>query len=93
MKIGIVTLAFSLISAPAFAACFGTDTLSTCTDDSGNHYTVTRMGNTTMMEGSNARTGSRWSQDSYSIGNSTIHHGRDSDGNSWSTTCFNGICN
>lgn len=93
MKTLIASLVLSLIAAPAFASCFGTDTLSTCTDSSGNNYTVTRMGNTTMMEGSNARTGSRWSQDSYSLGNSVIHQGRDSDGNSWSTTCINGICN
>lgn len=93
MKTLIASLALSLIAAPAFALCVGSDTLQSCTDSSGNNYTVTRMGNTTMMEGSNARTGSRWSQDSYSMGNSVLHQGRDSNGNSWSTTCINGICN
>ncbi|MDX1205249.1 hypothetical protein GOL97_18170 [Sinorhizobium medicae] len=93
MKLVIASFAFSLIAAPAFAMCVGTETLSSCSDASGNDYTITRMGNTTMMEGTNARTGSRWSQDSYSLGNSVIHQGRDSDGNSWSTTCINGICN
>ncbi|PXX97350.1 hypothetical protein CR157_11495 [Halomonas sp. LBP4] len=35
------------------------------------------------MRGSNSRTGSRWSQRSNTIGGSTYHNGRDSQGNSW----------
>ncbi|WEX76654.1 hypothetical protein PYH37_004974 [Sinorhizobium numidicum] len=93
MRILIASLAFSLISAPAFALCVGTETLSSCTDASGNSYTVTRMGNTTFMDGTNARTGSDWSQTSTTIGNSTFHNGIDKDGNSWNSACINGICN
>ncbi|RDL50151.1 hypothetical protein BLJAPNOD_01269 [Ensifer sp. M14] len=61
MKTLIAALTLSLIAAPAFALCMGSDTLQSCTDTSGNSYTTTRMGNTTFMQGSNAETGSTWS--------------------------------
>ncbi|MNF01934.1 hypothetical protein [Ensifer canadensis] len=93
MKTLIAALALSLIAAPAFALCIGSDTLQSCTDTSGNSYTINRMGNTTFMNGSNAETGSQWNQTSTTVGNSTFHNGTDKDGNSWSTSCINGICN
>ncbi len=93
MKTLIASLAFSLISAPAFAMCVGTGNLSSCTDESGNSYTVQRMGNTTFMNGTNSSTGSNWSQQSTTVGNSTFHNGIDKDGDSWTSTCINGICN
>ncbi|MDX0999923.1 hypothetical protein CN233_14755 [Sinorhizobium meliloti] len=93
MKIVIASLAFSLISAPVFAMCVGTDTFSSCSDASGNNYSVTRTGNTTFMNGTNTHTGSNWSQTSTTIGNSTFHNGIDKDGEGWSSTCINGFCN
>jgi len=93
MKLLIASLAFTLAAVPAHAICIGSDTLQSCTDTSGNSYTINRMGNTTFMNGSNAETGSQWNQTSTTIGNSTFHNGMDKDGNSWSTTCINGICN
>ncbi len=93
MKIAFTALALSLIIAPAHAACFGTDTFQSCTDNSGNSYSVTRMGNHTMMQGYNSETGSNWSQNSTTVGNTTFHNGVDKDGDSWSTTCTSGFCN
>lgn len=92
MKTLAITLAFSFVATPLYAACFGSESFQTCSDSSGNNYTVQRYGNSTQMQGYNANTGSNWSQDSYSYGNSVQHHGRDSRGNSWSTNCFNGRC-
>lgn len=82
-----------MLAGSASANCVGTAEFQTCYDSqSGNNYSIQRFGNTTMMQGSNSRTGSRWSQDSYSFGNSTQHYGRDSNGNRWSQSCYNGIC-
>lgn len=94
MKSIAIATAMTLLASAASATCFGTDSFQTCYDsDSGNNYSIQRFGNTTTMQGSNSRTGSRWSQESYSFGNSTHHYGRDADGNSWNTNCYNGICN
>lgn len=71
------------ISASAHAGCVGTDTFKTCTDESGNTYSVSKFGNTTSVQGYNSRTGSSWSQESNKFGNTTITNGRDADGNSW----------
>ena len=90
----LITLAIiALSAASASATCIGTGALSTCYDDSGNTYTIQRLGNSTYMQGHNARTGSNWSQDSHTFGNTTFHNGRDARGNSWNTTCTNGWCN
>lgn len=89
----VLLAAFMLVSTQAYADCFGSSTYQTCYDlQSGNNYTIQRYGNTTMMQGSNSRTGSNWSQESYSFGNTTNHYGRDKDGNSWSTTCTGDFC-
>ena len=89
MKTAIAAaLAALFIYSPAHANCFGTSTMSTCYDDSGNSYNVQRFGDQTFMHGSNARTGSSWSQNSLSIGDTTFHNGTDSDGNSWNSTTF-----
>lgn len=93
MKLIAMTISAAIISTQAFAACMGSGNLSTCYDSSGNNYTVNRMGNSTFMQGSNSRTGSNWSQQSTTFGNTTIHNGRDSNGDHWNTTCFNGVCN
>ncbi|CCN69987.1 hypothetical protein [Vibrio nigripulchritudo] len=89
-------LALTLAFSPAVLAeadCYGSDTFKTCYDyNSGNEYTIQKYGNSTYMEGSNSQTGSEWSQESHTYGGTTIHEGTDKDGNSWSTTCFNGVC-
>jgi hypothetical protein len=41
----------ALTSIRTFASCVGGPTLQTCTDGSGNSYTVNRMGNTTTVNG------------------------------------------
>lgn len=84
-KSAALILAFGLSSA-AQAACFGTPGFQTCTDDSGNSYTVQRFGGSTYMEGRNSTTGSSWSQESHTFGNTTNVYGRDSSGRSWDNT-------
>jgi hypothetical protein len=91
MKAALV-IAMSLVAGTASAACYGSKNFSTCQDNSGNNYTVQRYGNTTHMQGNNYQTGSSWSQDSNTFGNTTLHNGRDSNGNSWNTTCIHGRC-
>ena len=49
-------------------------------------YTVQKFGNSTYVDGQNARTGSTWSQQSQKLGNSTYTTGQDADGNSWNST-------
>lgn len=70
----------------ANAACFGTQAMSTCTDDSGNTYNVQRYGNTTQVQGSNPSTGSTWNQTSQTYGNTTYQSGNASNGNTWNQT-------
>jgi hypothetical protein len=83
MKSVLAALALLSTGVAAEAACFGSDDFYTCSDSSGNRYTVNRFGDTTMMRGSNSRTGSSWSQNSFDLGDTTITRGRDADGNSW----------
>jgi len=83
--VGLLTLGVSL---PASAGCYGSSSVYNCYDyQSGNSYSVQKYGNSTYMQGYNAGTGSSWSQNSNSFGNTTFHNGTDSRGNSWSTTC------
>ncbi|MFQ2440558.1 hypothetical protein ACSZMF_14220 [Aeromonas caviae] len=87
MRTTTITIAALLFfSGAANADCIGSGSLKTCYDDSGNTYTVQKFGNSTYVNGSNSRTGSRWNQDSQRIGNSTYTNGRDADGNSWNST-------
>ncbi len=79
-------LAAACAAPSAFAQCIGSDSLSHCTDDNGNSYTVQRIGSTTYLNGSNAGTGSSWNQTSQTLGNTTFHNGTDADGNSWNGT-------
>lgn len=83
LALGLLLLA----SAPlASAACYGTGANRTCSDNQGNTYQVQQYGASTHVQGNNARTGSRWSQDSQRIGNSTFTTGRASNGNQWNAT-------
>lgn len=82
-------LVVALTSAfAANAACYGTGTYQTCTDGSGNSYSVNRIGSNTYMEGQNPGTGSRWSQETQRIGNQSFTTGRDADGNTWNSTTY-----
>lgn len=83
MRIVLLASAVFLASASAHAACVGTSGFSTCYDNSGNSYTVQRLGGSTFVSGHNSNTGSSWSQNSQTIGNSTFTNGRDAGGNSW----------
>jgi hypothetical protein len=85
-KLASAALATILLAAPAYAQCYGTGNFRTCNDSAGNSYNIQQYGNTTYMQGNNARTGSNWSQNSTSFGNTTIHSGQASNGNSWSMT-------
>ena len=82
-------LIFSLLaflSVGANAACVGTGTYKSCTDASGNHYTVNKFGDQTIVNGSNSNTGTRWSQTSTQMGDMTITNGRAADGKTWHST-------
>lgn len=77
-----------LIASAAHAGCFGSESFKTCTDDSGNSYTINRLGNSTYMQGSNPYTGNTWSQETHRSGNSSNTYGMDSDGNNWNSNTY-----
>jgi hypothetical protein len=86
-RIGFVAFMMTaLMTGGANAGCIGSSAFQTCNDSSGNSYTINRFGNTTMMNGYNAQTGSSWSQNSNTFGNTTTHNGTASNGNSWNST-------
>ena len=85
---GMLAATLLLSSGVAEAGCFGTAALSTCYDGSGNSYTVNRLGNSTYVNGYNAQTGSSWSQNSQTYGNTTYTNGV-TNGNSWNSTQTN----
>jgi hypothetical protein len=93
MKFATILGAALLAASTASANCIGTGSFRTCYDDSGNNYTVNRMGNSTYMNGYNSQTGSNWSQQTHTYGNTTLQSGQDSRGNNWNTTCYKGRCN
>lgn len=82
----ITFAAAMLFASTASATCVGSGSLQTCSDNSGNTYTVNRLGSTTYLNGNNSRTGSTWNQTSQTIGSTTFHNGTSSDGNSWNST-------
>lgn len=87
MKKGIIyTSLLTALSVNTFAGCIGTDSFYTCTESNGNTYNVTKIGDQTFTNGYNSNTGSSWSQNSNTIGNTTYQNGYDSDGNSWNQT-------
>lgn len=88
MKTLLKTVALAgalLASASAQAQCFGSGTFKTCTDASGNNYSIQRFGNQTIMQGNNPRTGSTWSQQSFTTGNTTQTYGN-TNGRTWNQT-------
>ena len=88
MALRLCLLAFLgclLAAGIAQAGCVGTNAFSTCNDASGNNYTVNRFGGTTIMNGNNANTGSQWSQNSNTFGNTTTTNGQ-TNGQPWNMT-------
>jgi hypothetical protein len=84
MIVGVVVL--TLVASAASAGCYGTGAFRQCFDDSGNSYSINKLGNTTTLNGYNAQTGSTWSQRSTTLGNTTTHNGYSSDGGNWTMT-------
>lgn len=83
-RLMLLGTALAALTAPAFASqCVGTGQVKTCIDDTGNTYTVQKFGSQTFVQGSNARTGARWSQNSTAIGGTTFTQGRDQRGRTW----------
>ncbi|WP_368169717.1 hypothetical protein [Aeromonas sp. R4-3] len=75
-----------VLSGAVSADCIGSGNFRTCTDNTGNTYTVQKFGNSTYVNGQNPNTGSSWNQQSQRLGNSTYTTGQDADGNSWNST-------
>ena len=69
-------------TSSAGAACVGSASFALCNDSYGNSYSVQRFGGTTITQGSNARTGSNWSQTDNNFGGSTLTDGV-ANGRSW----------
>ncbi len=86
MRMIPLTMAVLVFSGLANADCIGSDSFKTCNDNSGNSYTVKKFGNSTSVNGHNAKTGSSWNQNSQKVGNTTFTNGYDADGNSWNST-------
>ena len=86
MKLSLILCAVLAMTGTAHAACVGTGTYKSCTDASGNHYTVNKFGDQTIVNGSNSSTGKRWSQTSTQMGDMTITNGRAADGKTWHST-------
>lgn len=86
LKKVLATALFSFAALPASAACIGSGAFYTCTDNSGNNYSVNKFGNTTNVYGSNSRTGSSWNQTTTTYGSNSYTNGRASNGNSWNQT-------
>lgn len=88
-KLAILLLS-GLFATGVNASCFGVESSYTCSDpQSGNTYNVRKFGDSTSMTGTNSRTGSNWSQNSRTYGNTTHQDGRSSDGSSWRQTIQN----
>lgn len=86
MKNLVAALVLLGASFAASAGCVGSGSFKTCSDDSGNNYTVQQYGNSTHVQGNNAETGNSWSQESYKTGNTTQTYGTAANGNSWNST-------
>lgn len=85
MKLSLLIALLTTVLS-AYAGCFGSGGIYTCTDSSGNVYNVNRFGGSTYMTGSNPRTGSNWSQTSHDLGNVTITNGTSAQNRPWNAT-------
>ncbi|RYG38219.1 MAG: hypothetical protein EON93_02430 [Burkholderiales bacterium] len=86
--LSVVALLAASFASPAFAQsnCVGSANFKTCTDQSGNSYSVSRFGNSTQVQGNNPSTGSTWSQSSTTLGNNTYTNGTAANGKPWNQT-------
>ena len=84
-----ITLLSALYSFGSYADCIGGDAFKTCWDENGNTYDIQKFGNMTTMQGTNTETGTTWSQDSMTLGNTTYIDGTAGNGNSWNSTMMN----
>ena len=75
----------ALAPLPAGANCAGTPGFSVCLDASGNHTTTIRAGGSSHVSGGSLATGSAWSHETRSIGNTTFSEGRNN-GRVWTRT-------
>ena len=86
----LVVFVSGMMFTSAYASCYGSSNYYTCNDpQSGNHYTISKYGDTTSMQGYNSSTGSTWSQSSRTYGNTTYQNGYSSDGGIWNQTIRN----
>lgn len=91
MKKAFLILAITSISTLASANCIKTGTITSCYDSqSGNSYTTYDFGNSSITNGSNANTGTTWTQNTTRFGDSSYSSGYSSKGTTWSqnTTRF-----
>ena len=91
MKTFVMLAGLLLASGLAQATCYGTGAFRTCNDSSGNSYNIQQYGNSTNMQGSNAQTGSTWTQNSQTYGNTTNIQGT-TNGNTWNQTITRKSC-
>ena len=85
MRTFVATMLLLTASSIVGATCYGTANNYTCNDASGNSYNVQKYGGMTNMQGYNASTGSNWTQNSQTFGNTTQIQGQ-SNGRSWNET-------
>ena len=82
----ILALSISAMTTAAQAGCYGSDNFKTCYDNNGNNYTVNKIGDTTITNGSNPSNGSYWTQRSTTIGDTTYQTGTAANGSPWNST-------
>lgn len=85
MRTLLLSISLAFTASASYANCFGSDAFKTCTDNSGNSYTVQKFGDTTTVQGRNSQ-GDTWSQRSQTLGNTTYHNGTAANGNNWNGT-------
>jgi|GEM_PF-826832 len=87
-KLGLLVSILAIgVAGTARANCYGSGTYQTCYDaNTGNQYSVQRIGSNTYVQGSNASTGSTWSQHSMTVGGTTYTNGRNARGQAWTET-------
>lgn len=80
----LVTLLALTSAVSASAACVGTDPVKSCTDASGNIYTIATIGTSTYINGTTAD-GRKYSQETHRIGNTVQTFGTAANGRSWNS--------
>lgn len=88
-KLIIIGLSF-LLAGFAQAKCYGTKENKVCYSNNGNTHYVNKVGNYTSVSGHNSRTGSQWSSNYSTYGNTTYATGRSKRGRSWNETMVRG---